>query len=396
MAKDWTPASWRGAQARQQPAYPDPAALQKVLSELVLAPPLVPASRALALKARLAQAQEGRAFLLQAGDCAESLDDCSSAKVRRDLGLIEAVAERLAAAAALPVVRVARMAGQYAKPRTRDVEDRHGRQLPIYRGESVNGFGFDPAERAADPERMLRAYAQSAATLREMEAAAPEVFAGHEALLLPYEEALVRRHGRGWYGSSAHFLWIGDRTRFEGSAHVELLRGISNPIGMKCGPTLESEALVALLDRLDPLREPGRITLISRMGADLVGDRLPPLLRAVRREGHRVLWCCDPMHGNTRRAGNGFKTRQVESIAGEVGGFFAVCRSEGSVPGGIHLEMTGDDVAECTGGSAGIVEGDLPGRFRSYCDPRLNPSQALEIAQVVVEALGGGRSAVAA
>jgi 3-deoxy-7-phosphoheptulonate synthase len=398
MANDWSPASWRGCEARQQPAYADPKALAVALAGLAAYPALVPAAEAHALKAALAEAQSGRAFLLQGGDCAESFAEFGPDNVRLSVALITAIARRLGEAAGLPVVRVARIAGQFAKPRSRAWERRGGRRLPMYRGDIVNSLAFDEESRRPDPERMFRAYAQSAATLGHL---APgeggdRVWTGHEALLLPYEQALVRRDGAGWYGSSAHFLWIGDRTRFDGSAHVELLRGLTNPIGIKCGPSLGPDLLLRLLDRLDPSREPGRITLIARMGAGRIADSLPPLLRAVRAEGRPVLWCCDPMHGNTVRARGGFKTRPMARILGEAGAFFAACRAEGAVPAGLHVEMTGHDVAECTGGAAGIAERDLPGGYRSQCDPRLNPAQAAELAERVAAELARERDAEAA
>jgi 3-deoxy-7-phosphoheptulonate synthase len=398
MARDWSPASWRGCEARQQPAYADPEALAAALAGLAAYPPLVPASEVHALKSALADAQQGRAFLLQGGDCAESFADFGPDNVRLSVALIAAVARRLGEASGLPVVRVARIAGQFAKPRSRTWERRGARRLPMYRGDIVNGFAFDEAARRPDPDRMFRAYAQSAATLGHLAAdsGADRVWTAHEALLLPYEQALVRRDGAGWYGSSAHFLWVGDRTRFDGSAHVELLRGLTNPIGIKCGPSLGPDLLLRLLDRLDPVREPGRITLIARMGADRIDDSLPPLLRAVRAEGRPVLWCCDPMHGNTIRARNGFKTRPMARILAEAAAFFAACRSEGVVPAGLHVEMTAGDVAECTGGAAGIAERDLPAGYRSLCDPRLNPGQAAELAERVGAELERLRGAEAA
>jgi 3-deoxy-7-phosphoheptulonate synthase len=396
MAHDWSPASWRGREARQQPAYGDPQALAAALAGLAAYPPLVPAEEAHALKTALAEAQAGRAFLLQGGDCAESFADFGPARVGSSVALIAAVARRLGEAGGLPVVRVARIAGQFAKPRSRAWERRGARLLPLYRGDIVNGFDFDEAARRPDPERMFRAYAQSAATLRQLAAEpAPErVWTSHEALLLPYEQALVRRDGAGWYGSSAHFLWIGDRTRFDGSAHVELLRGVTNPIGIKCGPGLGPDLLLRLLDRLDPVREPGRITLIARMGAGRLDAALPPLLSAVRAEGRPVLWCCDPMHGNTVRARSGHKTRPMARILAETEAFFAACRAEGAIPAGLHLEMTGDDVTECTGG--GIAERDLAAGYRSLCDPRLNPGQAMEVAERVAAELARRRDAEAA
>ena len=398
MANEWSPASWRGCEARQQPAYADRQALDAALAGLAAYPPLVPAAEVHALKAALAEAQAGRAFLLQGGDCAESFAEFGPDNVRRRVALLGAVARRLGEAGGLPIVRLGRIAGQFAKPRSRAFERRGALRLPMYRGDIVNGFAFDEAARRPDPDRMFRAYAQSAATLGHLAAdsAADRVWSSHEALLLPYEQALVRRDGAGWYGSSAHFLWIGDRTRFDGSAHVELLRGLTNPIGIKCGPSLTPDLLRRLLDRLDPVREPGRITLIARMGADRLAVALPPLLRALRAEDRPVLWCCDPMHGNTIRARNGFKTRPMGRILAEAADFFAICRAEGARPAGLHVEMTGEEVAECTGGAAGIVERDLPGGYRSQCDPRLNPGQAAELAEHVAAELERLRNAEAA
>jgi 3-deoxy-7-phosphoheptulonate synthase len=396
MARDWSPASWRGAEARQQPAYADPGALAAALTGLAAYPALVPAAEVHALKAELAEAQAGRAFLLQGGDCAESFAEFGPDNIRRRVDLLCAVARRLGEAGGLPVVRIGRIAGQFAKPRSRAFERRGSVRLPAYRGDIVNGFAFDEAARRPDPERMFRAYAQSAATLGPLGAGADRVWTSHEALLLPYEQALVRRDGAGWYGSSAHLLWIGDRTRFDGSAHVELLRGLTNPIGIKCGPSLTPDLLLRLLDRLDPVREPGRIVLIARMGAARLADCLPPLLRAVEAEGRPVLWCCDPMHGNTVRARNGYKTRPMSRILAEAADFFALCRAEGAIPAGLHVEMSGDDVAECTGGAGAIAERDLPGGYRSQCDPRLNPGQAVELAELVAGELARDRGAAAA
>jgi 3-deoxy-7-phosphoheptulonate synthase len=398
MANEWSPASWRGCEARQQPAYADPRALSAALAGLAAYPPLVPAAEVHALKAALAETQAGRAFLLQGGDCAESFAEFGPDNVRRRVALLGSVARRLAEGGGLSVVRIGRIAGQFAKPRSRAFESRGTRRLPTYRGDMVNGFAFDEAARRPDPERMFRAYAQSAATLGHLasEIGPDRVWTSHEALLLPYEQALVRRDGAGWYGSSAHFLWIGDRTRLDGSAHVELLRGLTNPIGIKCGPSLTPDLLLRLLDRLDPVHEPGRITLIARMGAGRLAEALPPLLRAVCSEGRPVLWCCDPMHGNTMRARNGYKTRPMARILAEARDFFAICRAEGARPGGLHVEMTADDVAECTGGSAGIAERDLAAGYRSLCDPRLNPAQAAELAERVGAELDLLRGAEAA
>jgi 3-deoxy-7-phosphoheptulonate synthase len=398
MAKDWTPASWRTREARHQPAYADPEALDAALRELAAYPPLVPAAEAHALKAQLAEAQLGRAFLLQGGDCAESFAEFSPETIRGTALLIEEMARRLAAASGLRIVRVGRIAGQFAKPRSRELERKEGRALPMYRGDIVNGIAFDEAARRPDPERMFRAYGQSAATLSHLRglAGAEPLYTSHEGLLLPYEQALTRRDGAGWYASSAHFLWVGDRTRFAASAHVEYLRGLTNPIGIKCGPTLRPGSLLELLDILNPARESGRITLVSRMGLDEVGSALPPLLRAVAAEGHPVLWACDPMHGNTVRTASGFKTRPVARILGEVRSFFEACRAEGVRGGGIHVEMTGRDVTECTGGADRVTERDLHSRYHTHCDPRLNRGQAIELAELVAEELARERGARAA
>lgn len=391
MAQDWTPASWRALEARHQPAYADAAALDSALRELAAYPPLVPAAEAHALKEQLAEAQAGRAFLLQGGDCAESFAEFSPETIRGTALLIEAMARRLAAASGLRIVRVGRIAGQFAKPRSRELEQKDGRALPMYRGDIVNGIAFDESARRPDPERMFRAYCQSAATLSHLRAlAGPEpLYTSHEALLLPYEQALTRRDGAGWYGSSAHFLWVGDRTRFAASAHVEYLRGLTNPIGIKCGPTLGAQALLELLDILNPARETGRITLVSRMGLDEVETALPPLLRAVAAEGHPVLWTCDPMHGNTERTASGYKTRPLGRILGELRAFFAAARAEGVSGGGIHVEMTGRDVTECIGGADPVTEQDLAARYQTHCDPRLNRGQALEVAELVATELAG-------
>ncbi len=388
MAQEWTPSSWRRHEVRQQPAWPDKDALDAALRELAAYPPLVPAAEAHALKAELAEVQAGRAFLLQGGDCAESFAEFSAENIRGNHALIEAMAARIAAPGRA-VVRIGRMAGQFAKPRSSDLEEKRGRSLPMYRGDIVNNIVFDDAARRPNPDRMFRAYSQSAATLAHLRALAggEHFHTSHEALLLPYEQALVRRDGAGWYASSAHFLWVGDRTRFPGSAHVEFLRGLSNPLGIKCGPSLEPAVLLALLDALNPNREPGRITLIARMGADRVEQALPPLVRAVAAEGHPVLWSCDPMHGNTIRAANGYKTRPMAHILDEVAAFFAVTAAEGVPAGGIHVEMTGQNVTECTGGADPVTEQDLASRYHTHCDPRLNPAQAMELADLVAETL---------
>ena len=392
MTADWTPESWRTHEARQQPDYPDTDALAAAERELLAYPPLVSHSETQALKAALAEAQAGRAFLLQGGDCAESFAEFSPDTIRASYRLIDAIAARLGDASGLPVVRVGRMAGQFAKPRSTEYESQHGGALPAYRGDIVNGIAFDARDRRPDPDRMFRAYAQATATLAHLRALAGEdgvpFYTSHEALLLPFEQALVRPAARvAGYGASAHFLWVGDRTRFEGSAHIEFLRGLSNPIGIKCGPELEPALLLRLLDTLDPPREPGRITLIARMGTEHVDRRLPPLIRAIRGEGRPVLWSCDPMHGNTILSGSGYKTRPLDRILAEVAAFFAICPAEGAVAGGVHIEMTGRNVTECTGGAARLTEKDLSDRYHTHCDPRLNPAQAMELADLLAATL---------
>lgn len=443
MAKMWSPASWRQFEARQQPIYPDRAALNDALTQIGSYPPLVFPNEISDLKADLAEAAEGRAFLLQGGDCAESFVEFSPDNIRDTFQLIMQMAMVLAFASKLRVIKVGRLAGQFAKPRSTELEEKDGIALPAYRGDIINDIGFAHAGRQADPSRMLRAYAQAAATLnllrafasgaqgrmdhaatssriidaspsagrfRELAArvdealeflaacgldpaSAPQLrttsfYTSHEALLLPYEEALVRSDdfkGRA-YGSSAHFLWIGDRTRFDGSAHVEFLRGLDNPIGIKCGPSTDSDMLLRLLDTLNPGHERGRITLITRMGHGDVERLLPPLIQAVRRSGHPVLWSCDPMHGNTIKA-NGYKTRPFDRILDEVRAFFAVHAAEGTIGGGIHIEMTGQDVTECTGGTWGASEHNLGDRYHTHCDPRLNGGQAIELAFLLSEIL---------
>ncbi len=441
----WAPHSWTAAEARQLPIYPDAAALDDATRRLASFPPLVFAGEARNLTADLAKVAEGKAFLLQGGDCAESFAEHSANNIRDTFRVILQMAVVLTFASKLPVVKVGRMAGQFAKPRSANTETIDGIELPSYRGDNVNDIAFTPESRIPDPERMIRSYAQSAATLNLLRAFAqggyanlhqvhrwthdfmgrspwakkyaetadrigealdfmeacgispdtvPQLsqttfYTSHEALLLPFEEALTRQDSLtgDWYDTSAHFLWIGDRTRFEGSAHVEFLRGIGNPIGVKCGPSLDPDALLRMLDTLNPDRVPGRVTLITRYGYDQIEAHLPRLVRAVTRAGHPVIWSCDPMHGNTVKAATGYKTRPFERILSEVRGFFAVHRAEGTHAGGIHAEMTGQNVTECTGGAIDVTEQSLADRYHTHCDPRLNAGQSLELAFLLAEML---------
>lgn len=445
MAAIWAPDSWKSAEARQLPTYPDAQALDAATAQLASYPPLVFAGEARNLTAELAQVAEGKAFLLQGGDCAESFAEFHPNYIRDTFRVILQMAVVLTFASKLPTVKVGRMAGQFAKPRSADTEVVDGVELPSYRGDNINDIAFTAEGRVPDPQRMIRAYSQAAATLNLLRAFAtggyanlhqvhrwthdfmgrspwakkyadvadrigealdfmaacgidadsvPQLkatsfYTSHEALLLPYEQALTRQDSLtgDWYDTSAHFLWIGDRTRFDGSAHVEFLRGIGNPIGIKCGPTLEPDALLRMLDTLNPNRIAGRMTLITRYGHDKIEAGLPKLVRAVQREGHKVVWSCDPMHGNTVKATTGYKTRPFDRILAEVRGFFAVHRAEGSHAGGIHAEMTGQNVTECTGGAIAVTEQALADRYHTHCDPRLNAGQSLELAFLLAEML---------
>jgi len=445
MSGEWTPDSWRARPVGQQPSYPDAGALGDVVTRLRSFPPLVFAGEARRLRAQLAEVAEGRAFLLQGGDCAESFAEFHPDNIRDTFRVLLQMAVVMTYAAACPVVKVGRMAGQFAKPRSEPVERRDGVELPSYRGDIVNGMDFTPEARTPDPGRLLTAYSQSAATLNLLRAFAsggyadlhrvhgwnlgfveqspqgeryrefadrigetlaflraiglgqdsvPElsqvdVYTSHEALLLGYEQALTRVDSTSgqWYDTSAHLLWIGDRTREPGGAHVEFARGIANPIGLKAGPSMDPGELLTLIDALDPDNEPGRLTVIARMGADKVEDKLPPLVRAVTREGRKVVWSCDPMHGNTVKSSNGFKTRPFDRILDEVRRFFAVHQAEGTHPGGVHFEMTGQNVTECLGGAQAITERSLSDRYHTHCDPRLNASQSLELAFLISETL---------
>lgn len=383
VAADWTPASWRSRPAKQAPSYPDAAALRDAEAELAARPGLVAPGDIRALRTRLADVPRGRAFLLQGGDCAERIHHDHRAAEAATLATLRSMG-KLLELAGRPVVTVARIAGQFAKPRSSDTETRDGLALPSYRGDIVNDAGFDDAARAPDPRRMIDAYDQAA---RSLAAGHGRIFSSHEALLLPYEQALVRRDGDAWVGTSGHMLWIGDRTRQPDHAHVEFLRGVANPLGIKCGPSLDSDDLLRLLDTLNPRNEAGRITLITRMGADGIEAGLPPLLRVVQREGRVVGWCCDPMHGNTVTATTGHKTRPFARIASEMLSFMAIHAAEGTHAGGLHLEMTGLEVTECTGGPGGPNDDGLAARYETLCDPRLNAAQAMELARLAASVL---------
>ena len=449
MPTTWTPDSWRSRPIRQVPAYPDLAKLAAVEEKLRRYPPLVFAGEVRRLKAALARAADGRAFVLQGGDCAESFQDFTANIIRDTFRVLLQMSVVLTFGASLPVVKLGRMAGQFAKPRSSDSETRDGVTLPTYRGDIVNGAEFTAEARVPDPTRMETGYFQSAGTLNLLRAFAtggyadlhevhrwnlgfvarsplieryqtlahridetlafmsacgissattPQIretdfFTSHEALLLPYEQALTRVDSTSgdWYACSAHFLWIGDRTRQPDGAHVEFMRGVKNPIGLKVGPSTPIEDLLRLIDILNPDDEPGRLTLIARMGADKVERVLPPLVRAVRREGRRVVWVCDPMHGNTIASNAGLKTRSFDAILAEVRGFFDVHAAEGSWAGGVHVEMTGHEVTECIGGAHGLTMMDLGERYETFCDPRLNAEQSLELAFLVAEELTARR-----
>jgi 3-deoxy-7-phosphoheptulonate synthase len=384
----WDPQSWRARKAMQMPVWPDAAALADVERSLAAQPPLVPLGEAMALRADLARVADGRAFLLQGGDCAESFAEFSPEKVRRDERLILAMGSLIASAAG-DTVHVARAAGQFAKPRSAALETSGRATLPSYRGDAVNGRAFAASARTPAADRLLDAHAQARATLGllaafgDSEPGRPRVYASHEALLLNYEQALTRRDpetGRWWAGSG-HMLWIGDRTRGLDGAHVEYARGIANPIGLKCGPGLGPDELLRLIDRLDPANEAGRLVLVGRFGVEAIGACLPPLMRAVKVEGRRAIWTIDPMHGNGLALGP-VKTRRVQDIVAELAAFFDIAAAERVHAGGIHLEMTGSDVTECLGG--GVGEADLTRRYLSHCDPRLNPAQALAVAAEAV------------
>ena len=445
MAKAWTPSSWQACPAEQQPDWPDLGHLDRALKQIASYPPLVFAGEARSLQASLAQVAAGNAFLLQAGDCAESLEEFSAVNIREKLRVILQMSVVLTYSLGVPVVKVGRIAGQFAKPRSSSFEQVGDQLLPSFRGHIVNGDAPTEAARTPSPDRLVQAYNQSAATLnllraftkggfadlgrvhawtQEFVASSPEgrrydqlaaeidralrfmracgvdtegnhqlhetdVYTSHEALLLGYEEALTREDSLtgAWYDCSAHMLWIGERTRQLDSAHVEFLRGVGNPIGCKVGPSTDPTFVLELCEKLNPARIPGRLTLISRMGADNVEDALRPLLRAVRESGHPVVWACDPMHGNTITSAGGRKTRVFDAICAEIDGFVRAHKAEATWPGGIHVELTGDNVTECTGGADNILDSQLDDRYQTVCDPRLNARQSLDLAFHVAEGL---------
>ncbi|MBI2703668.1 MAG: 3-deoxy-7-phosphoheptulonate synthase class II [Actinobacteria bacterium] len=445
MPPAWTPSSWRELIAGQQPDWPDANELEAVTKVLATYPPLVFAGEARSLRSALARVAKGEAFVLQAGDCAESFDAFSADAIRDKLKVILQMAVVLMYSSGVPVVKIGRIAGQYAKPRSAPTERIDGVELPSFRGHIVNDIAFNEAARHPDAQRLLTAYHQSSSTLNLLRAFAKggfadlsrvhawnqefvnhssegrryeqladeidramrfmkaagvhtedepqlhevDVFTSHEALILGYEEALTRQDSISgdWYDCSAHMLWIGDRTHQIDGAHVEFLSGVHNPIGCKLGPRVTPDEVVALCDKLDPDRDPGRLVLISRMGAENVTVMLPPLLEAVRDSGHPVVWECDPMHGNTFTAENGRKTRHFDHVLAEIAGFFLAHEAAGTWPGGVHVELTGDDVTECLGGAEEIVESQLDSRYETMCDPRLNARQSLDLAFRVAELL---------
>ena len=449
MGKSWTPDSWKILPAEQQPDWEKSEAYSKVISEISGYPPLVFAGEVRALKQQLGDAAQGNGFLIQGGDCAETFDDFRADSIRDKLKILLQMSVVLTYGASCNVVKLGRIAGQFAKPRSANTETRDGIELPSYRGDAVNDINFNEDSRKQNPKRLLRTYNQSAATLnllrafttggfadlnkvhvwnQEFIAQSPqgkryeeiansiddalifmkavginsdntsalklaEFFTSHEALLLGYEHALTRQDSLTgkWYNCSAHFLWIGDRTRQPNGAHVEFLSGVDNPIGIKVGPTINEEELITLCEKLNPENEWGKLTLISRMGADNVRSKLPPLIKTIKESGQKVLWVCDPMHGNTYKTDNGYKTRHFDTILEELEHFFAIHRAEETIPGGVHFELTGDNVTECLGGAREISDSDLNSRYETACDPRLNNEQSLELAFLVTDLLRNGR-----
>ena len=444
MKSDWSPNSWRSKPAKHLPVYKDKELLKKSIDKIRAFPPLVFAGEARSLKSKLADVSKGEAFLLQGGDCAESFADFHPDNIKNSFKAILQMAVVLTFGASCPIVKVGRIAGQFAKPRSSDKETIDGVELESYKGDIINGIGFNANERTPDPSRLIQAYNQSASTLNLLRAFSQggyanlnkihqwnlnfieeekankfseiadrineclgfmkacginddnarqinetEFFTSHEALLLEYEEALTRIDSTSgkWYDVSAHMLWVGDRTRQLDGAHIEFVRGIENPIGIKVGPTSEADELLKIIDFINPKNEAGKITLICRMGADKIDSNLPKIVKKIISEGKNIVWACDPMHGNTIKSNTGYKTRPVNSIFAEIQRFFAIHRSLGSYPGGVHLEMTGSDVTECMGGLQQITDEDLKNRYHTFCDPRLNASQSLEIAFLISEYL---------
>ncbi len=445
MSEKWTPQSWRDKPAQQLPKYSDEIALKNTEKELANMPPLVFAGEARRLQEQLGLAAQGKAFLLQGGDCAESFAEFNANKIRDTFRALLQMAVVMTYAGSLPIIKVGRMAGQFAKPRSSDMETQGDITLPSYRGDNINSLEFTKEAREPDPRRMITAYHQASSTLNLLRAFASGGYANlnkvnkwnlgfvansplgekyqdlanrisdamrfmeacgitadsvpalketnfytsHEALLLPYEEAMTRVDSLSgdWYDTSAHMLWVGARTHQLENAQIEFIRGIKNPIGLKCSPALEIDELLRLIDVLNPDNIAGRLTLIARMGHEQVEEKLAPLVRAVKREGRQVVWSCDPMHGNTIKSKSGYKTRPFDSILAEVRGFFAVHKAEGTHPGGIHIEMTGQNVTECVGGADAIADEDLSSRYHTHCDPRLNANQALELAFLISDEL---------
>lgn len=448
-ATNWTPDSWRSKDVLQMPTYDDPAALESAEVELRGLPPLVFAGEARALQRELGAAANGQAFLLQGGDCAESFAEFGANHIRDTFRVILQMSVALTYGGSLPVVKVGRIAGQFAKPRSSDTETKDGVTLPSYRGDNINGFEFSAEARIPDPQRLIKSYHQAAATLNLLRAFSKggyadlnrvhgwnldfvedsplkeryedlatriddalrfmaacgvtgdtvpalrqtDFYTSHEALHLNYEEAMTRQDSLtgDYYDTSAHMLWIGARTHQAENGQIEFVRGVQNPLGLKCSPALEPDELIRLIDTVNPQNIPGRLTLIARMGHDSVEEKLAPLVRKVKEEGRSVVWSCDPMHGNTFTSDTGYKTRRFEHILEEVRGFFAVHKAEGTHPGGVHFEMTGEDVTECVGGANAIGDEDLSSRYHTACDPRLNANQSLELAFLISDELKAAR-----
>jgi len=446
---NWTPESWRALPIQQQPTYKDKELLANVEAQIHSFPPLVFAEETRELHRQLGEVANGRGFLLQGGDCAESFSDFSATNIRDTFKVMLQMAVVLTFGGKVPVTKIARVAGQYAKPRSSDLEEVNGVKLPSYRGDIVNSFEFNELAREPDPQRLVTAYHHSASTLNLLRAFAQggladlhqvnrwnmsfvesnpnrdryqhladqlketldfmqvigltsettpmiketQLFTSHEALLLNYEQALTRKDHLTdkWYDCSAHMVWIGERTRQLDHAHIEFFKGINNPIGVKVGPGMQPDELIKLIDALNPNNVPGRLTLITRMGADVIGKKLPALVQRVKQEGRHVVWSSDPMHGNTIKASNGYKTRNFDAVLTEIQDFFSVHKAEGTWAGGVHFEMTGQHVTECTGGAYGLSEADLSKRYETQCDPRLNADQVLELAFLITDALKDAR-----